>query len=270
MNELSSIRTAHSDASSSTNWRSWGLRPIVLFVAAYTIVGILHELTHALTAYALHVPSVLFHVGVNVDRSQGTLKQHSVIGVSGPLFTLALGLLSVYLYRRAIGSRAGLIFLYLAMFGTGTFFGNLISTSFAGDFSRAALAFHLPMSIRYGVSVVGLLLLCGLSLLVGMELRRWTPLGVKAFTAMIGMVVLPAIVGTVTVVLIYLPMPFAFAVARLAESSFWIFGAVGAFVSRKGPTEDGRILTVGWVDFTILIVAVLLVRVMALGIPLAP
>ena len=65
-------------------------------------------------------------------------------------------------------------------------------------------------------------------------------------------------------------MSSAFAVGRISESSFWIFGAVGALVSRKQPAEsDGRI-GVGWADVAMLLVAVLLIRVMARGIALVP
>ena len=261
---------AGSDASSSTRWKDWGLRPIVLFAAAYTIVGILHELTHALTAYALHVPSTLFHLGVNLDRAHGTLNQRAVIGVAGPLFTLAVGLLCWGAYRKAQNSRLGLPLLYLVMFGMGTFFGNLMSASFVGDLSQVSLAFQLPMRVRYAASGAGVLLLCGLSFLIGMELRKWTPAGVGAAKAMIGVIAFPAIAGTAIVVLVYLPMPWNFAVARIAESSFWIFAAVGTLISRKRPVDSSQNLGLGWADFAVLLVAVFVVRLMAGGIAFVP
>ncbi len=251
-------------------WKAWGIRPIVLFAAAYTIIGILHEWAHALTAYALKVPSTLFHLNVHLDRADGTLNERALIRVAGPLFCLGVGLVCWFAYRKAKGSRAELPLLYLAWFGIGTFFGNLISTPFVGDFSSLALAFQLPMPVRYGASVTGALLLCGLSFLIGMELRKWTPVGVGAAKAMIAVIALPAIVGTVLVVLIYLPMPSAFAVGRIAESSFWIFGAVGTLISRKQPAESSRNLGLGWADFAVLLVAVFVVRLMVGGIGFAP
>ncbi|HJP95438.1 MAG TPA: hypothetical protein VJ875_26050, partial [Pyrinomonadaceae bacterium] len=160
--------------------------------------------------------------------------------------------------------------LYLVMFGVGTFFGNLISTAFVGDFSRLALTLELPIAARYSVSVLGVLLLCGLSFLIGMELRRWTPVGVSVAKAMIGMVALPAILGTATVLLIFLPMPSALAYARIAESSFWIPAAVGTVVSRKHPTDSRRKLNLHWPDIVLLLAATLLVRLMTTGITFAP
>jgi hypothetical protein len=77
-----------------TKWTTWALRPIVLFAATYMIVGIIHELTHALVAYAFHIPSTLFHFAANIDRTHGTLNQHTIVSVAGPLVALVIGLLS--------------------------------------------------------------------------------------------------------------------------------------------------------------------------------
>ena len=255
-----------SSARGSAKWEAWGLRPIVLFAAAYTIIGILHEWAHALTAYAFKVPSTLFHLNVHLDRSDGTLNERAVIRVAGPLFCLGVGLVCWFAYRKAKRSRAGLPLLYLAWFGIATFLGNLMSTHFVGDFSDLALAFHLTMPIRYGAGIVGLLLLCGFSFLIGMELRKWAPEWISGVRAMIGVIVLPVIVGTVFVILIYLPMPSGLAISRMAESSFWIFGAVGTLISRKHPKESSQNLRLGWLDFAVLLVAVFVVRLMAGGI----
>jgi hypothetical protein len=241
-----------------------------LFVATYTIVGVLHELAHALTAYALRLPSTMFHIAVNLDRAHGTLNQRAVIGVAGPLFSLGIGLFCWGAYIKARNSRLGLPLLYLVMFGVGTFFGNLMSTAFVGDFSRLALTLQLQMPVRYSASVAGMAWLCGLSFLIGMELRRWTPVGVSAANAMIGTIALPAIFGTAIVLLIFLPMPSAFAFARIAESLFWIPAAIGTLVSRKHPTESRRDLYLGWADVALLLAAVFVVRLMVGGITFVP
>ena len=261
---------ASPDLRGPTKWEAWGLRPIVLFAAAYTIIGILHEWAHALTAYVLKVPSTLFHLNVHLDRADGTLNERAVIRVVGPLFCLGVGLVCWFAYRKAKGSRVELPLLYLAWFGIGTLLGNLMSTPFVGDFSDLALAFHLTMPVRYGAGIIGLLLLCGFSFLIGMELRKWAPEGTSGVKAMIGVIALPVIFGTVLVILIYLPMSSGLAVSRMAESSFWIFAAVGALISRKHLAESSRKLGLGWVDFAVLLVAVFVVRLMTGGIALVP
>ena len=126
------------------------------------------------------------------------------------------------------------------------------------------------MMVRYAASVLGSLALCGVSFLIGIELRTWTPVGVSATKAMIGIIALPAILGTAITLLIFLPMPSAFAFARMGESLFWIAAAVGVMVSRKHPTESRGKLDLGWPDITLLLAAVLLLRLTVRGITFAP
>lgn len=258
------------DTYSFTKWTDWGLRPILLFAASYTLIGIVHEWAHALTAYALKVPSTLFHLYVELDRTPRTTNERALIGVSGPLFCLGVGVVCWFAARKAKNSRVRLLLLYLAWFGSATFFGNLMSTPFVGDFSALALAFQLPMSVRYVLCFVGAATLCALSFLMGRELRRWVPREVNSIAAMIGIIALPVILGSAIAILIFLPMSSAFAIGRAGELMFWIFGVVGTLVSRQQPAESTRELGLGWLDFAILLVTILVVRVMARGIALVP
>lgn len=245
---------------------AWFFRPIALLAAAYILIAVTHEWAHALTAYALGVPFTLFHFAVNLERGRGTLTERAAIAAAGPLCSLMIGLICWFAYRRASGSRAELPLLYLATLGGATFFGNLMSSAFVGDFSRVALALRLPAAARYAASVVGLLSLCGLIFKAGWELRRLAPAGSSTPRAMLGMVVLPAAAGTAVVTLASLPMPAPLLSARLAEASFWAFGAAGLSVSRGAPSGGVRTLRPGWDDAAALAAAVLAVRVMARGI----
>ena len=255
---------------SQTPWSSWGLRPTVLFAALYMVIGIVHEFSHAMTAYSLGIPFTLLHLHVNLSRTIGTLNQRAIIGVAGPLVALCIGLLCWIAYIRVRNSRFGLVLLYGAWFGVSTFFGNLISTAFVGDFSRLALTFQWSMPVRYIVSLIGVLLLCGWSFLVGKELRGWVPVGVSAAKATIGMIVIPAVVGTAVLLLIFLPMPPTYAYGRMAESLFWIPAGIGALI-KQGPTmTTQRKLQLGWVDMVLLLLAAAVVRLMAAGITFQP
>ena len=246
------------------------LRPIVLFVAAYTAIGILHEAVHALTAYVLNVPSTLFHLYVSLEPGAGNLNQRAVIRAAGPVFCLCLGLVCWFGYKNAKESRAALPLLYLAWFGIVTFFGNLMGTPFVGDFSDMSQAFELSMPIRYAAATVGFLAVCGLSFFMGTELRKWSAAGVSSINAMIGMIVVPVVIGTVMELIIFAPMPPGWISARIGESAFWIFAAVGTFVSRKVRADDSRDLAVHWADIALLLASVLVVRLMAVGIALTP
>ena len=250
--------------------KQWVPRPIVLFAAAYTIIGVLHELAHALTAYVLGVPFTIFHLYVNLAPGEGDFNRVAVIRAAGPTFCLCLGFACWLGYKKTNGSRAALPLLYLAWFSVVTFFGNLLGTPAVGDFSSLAITFGSPMSVRYAAAVIGLLAICGLSFFIGTELRRWAPAGVTSLVATIGMIVLPVIVGTVLALLIFMPMPWDWISARIGESAFWIFAALGAFVSRRQPADSSRDLGLHWPDIALLLTAVVVARVMAIGIAYTP
>jgi len=239
---------------------------VILLPAAYIFITIAHESAHALTAYALDVRFRFFHFAVDLSRGGGTLAQYAIIGVAGPLCALAIGVVCWFFYKRATGSRSELTLLYLALFGVGTFFGNMMSAAFVGDFSRAAVALHLPMAARYAASLVGLLLICALNFFAGWELRRVSPAGSSRLHGMIVMVVVPAIAGTAIAVFSFLPMPSALLFGRLSEALFWVFGAAGVLISRNTPSGSERTLRVSWADIATLAAAIVVVRAIAVSV----
>jgi len=188
----------------------------------------------------------------------------------GPVFCLGLGLICWLASRQAEASRLGLPLLYLAWFGIVTFFGNLMGTPFVGDFNALALLFGSPMPGRYAAAVVGFVSICGLSFYMGTELRKWSPPETSPARATVGMILLPVAIGTLLALIIFLPMSPDRVVSRLGESAFWIFAAVGTFVSRKQPADSGRDLRLGWPDVAFLLIAVLAVRLIADGVDLVP
>ena len=274
----------------------WLLRPVVWFATASMVTTVLHELTHALVAYALGVRSTLHNYFVDLDLTpdQAATNIPAIIGVAGPSFCLALGVAAWFAYRyvgrgftprQARGglsqskasraepgrSAAELPLLFFAVFGIGTFFGNLVSASFIGDFSRAAVALHLPMPARYTVSVVGAVGTAAVHFMAGRELTRWMPPTIGRVAGMLGIIAVPVIVGMAIVILANLPA--AIAGVRAAEAAFWIFAAIGVLVPSAGPPPDGAAKTtpyVRWVDAAALLVAILIVRVLVRGIPFVP
>ena len=180
--------------------------------------------------------------------------------------SLIIGLICWFAYRRARGSRSELILLYLATFGAGAFFGNLMSAAFAGDFSRVAVVFRLTTNARYAVSVVGLLAVCAVHFAAGWELRRLSPADSSKWRAMVLMVLFPVVAGAAIVALSFLPIPVALAFGRLAETVFWIFAAAGVLMSRNIPSGDRRTLHVSWAHMAVLAAVIMVVRVVAGGI----
>lgn len=245
---------------------SWYVRPAILFTTAYLVIGLIHESAHALTAYALKVPFTFYPSAVDLRVDQSSHNRLAIIGVAGPLCALMVGSICWLFYRWAWGSRWELFLIYLATFGVGTFFGNLMSAAFVGDFSRAAIVLGLPMAARYVASALGFLSLCSLMFAAGWALRRLSPVGSSKVHAVLLMIVIPVLMGTVIVAIAFLPMPSALIWGRLAETVFWIFGAVGLLMSQSVASGVKRTLRVRWVDAAGFATLVIVVRLMASGI----
>jgi hypothetical protein len=75
--------------------------------------------------------------------------------------------------RRKRGSAAELPLLYISAVGVATFFGNLMSMSSVGDFSRVAVDLRLPMAVRYGGTAIGTLVVAGVQFWLGRRLVHW-------------------------------------------------------------------------------------------------
>ena len=250
----------------------WVLRPIVWFTVASMVTTIVHELAHACAAFVLGVRSTLFNYSADLDltEAQAGTNLPALIRFAGPVFCLGVGMLSWLGLRRVRGSAAELPLLYFSVFGLGTFFGNLMSTSFVGDFSSIAVALRWPMAVRYSVSAIGGLSLAAVHVWAGRELVRWVPARVGRMTGVLGVVALPVIVGTAAVIVANQPMPRASIDARLAEASFWLFAVIAAALVRTRSPYGDESLGLQWVDAVAIGVAVLAVRLAVRGIPFVP
>jgi hypothetical protein len=246
------------------------LRPALLFIGAYIFTNNLHELAHAAAAYWLGVPSTLFHFYVDMDLAGQTPYVQALVRAAGPVFSLVLGVLCWFLHRAVRRSWFELPLFYLAVFGVANFLGNISSAAFVGDFSTIAAAFNLSEQVRYAIAGVGLFLLIGFAFDIGRELREWLPAAVGAFRGTLAVAVLPAIAGMAAIVAVYQPMPATSMTARFGEAAFWIFAAVGTLVGSVRPSQEGKGLVVRPGDWAFALLAVLMLRVMALGIPFAP
>ena len=247
------------------------LRPSLCFAVASMAVTILHEFTHACTAWSLGVASTLYGYFADLDLTpaQAATSLPVVIQVSGPLVCLVQGLLAGYTYLRTRNERARLMLLYLSVFGVGTFCGNLMSAAFIGDFSAAAIALGVPMRGRYAIATIGAVSLVTVHVLAGREIVRGAPLALSRLAAAFRLVAFPALLGTAVVILVNQPMPAAFVTARLGESAFWLPAFIGGLFQGRRSPEPGR-FDLGWPDAAAAVLVFLVVRVMVAGIRFSP
>jgi hypothetical protein len=247
------------------------LRPAVWFAAASMLTTILHEFAHACAAFALGVRSTLFNYSAELDLTPMQAASHApaLIRIAGPSVCLVVGILCRVAFSRARGAGA-LPLLYLSVFGIGTFFGNLMSTAFVGDFSAAAIALELPITVRLAISVAGALCLAALHFWAGRELVQWVPAQVGRAAGILGIIWMPVVLGTAAVILVNQPMPWTSVNARMAEAGFWLFAACGALVATRDPQKQRPALAPRWGDGVIVLLAVVLLRLMVRGVPFVP
>jgi hypothetical protein len=244
----------------------------VWFSAASMVTTIVHEVTHACTAFAFGVRSTLFNYWADLDLTpaQAASNLPALIRIAGPTICLVLGVLSWLVLKRSRGTAGEIPLIYFAVFGIGTFFGNLMSTAFVGDFSAAAVALNLSTTARYLSSVVGALSLAAIHVWAGRELVQTVPAQVGRLAGMLGVIVLPVVVGTTVVILVNQPMPAASVSARVAEASFWVFAAAGALTTGRRSANGAGNLRLRLTDVAVMLFAILVVRLMVRGIPLVP
>jgi hypothetical protein len=244
----------------------WIFRPVLWFVTASTINVVLHEGAHALAAFAVGLHPTLYQYWVYWDQENATLIQEAAARAAGPTFSLIVGVCSWVAYRAMKTSAAGLPLLYLSAGGAAMFFGNLMSTAFAGDFSEVAWSFELPATVRYAISAIGAVGTAAVMIWLGRQLREWIPDRAGKAIGIIGVVVAPVVVGTAIIVLINQPVPTCppFLSARISEAMLGVFTVLGA--ARPGASSGSRSFQLRWIDGTLAIVAVVVVRVLAFGI----
>jgi hypothetical protein len=232
------------------------------------LTTVFHELMHATAAYALGVGSTLHNYSVDLDLTpaQAVTSVPAIIRVTGPSLCLLLGIVAWVSFRRARGSAAELPLLFFTVFGIGTFFGNLMSASFVGDFSTAAAFLQLPMGARRSLSLVGAAGAAAIHFWAGRALTRWVPSTVGRVAGMLGIIVVPVVVGTALVLLVNAPS--VSVAARSAEASFWLVAMVGALMANA--RGGGEFIRLRWVDAAAFLLAILIVRVLVHGIPFVP
>ena len=175
-------------------------------------------------------------------------------GAHAPALGLIAGGILLFAYRRRSTSAAGLPLLFLSTGGIAIFFEHLISMSPTS--ALAAIA-----------SITGALASAAILFWQGRELQRWIPQQSGRIFGVIAVAVLPIVAGTAIVIFVNLPLPAgtSFVSARMLEAAFGVFTVIGVATGQRQPT-GGRSFRLWWTDGTILLAAILVVRLMARGI----
>jgi len=204
-----------------------------LYVAAYLLTIMSHELGHALTSLALGGRPVLHNTSVDSTNPALSVAALVSIAAAGPLVSLAQGLALLGHARRhpATGSRA-LFRLYLGAFGLMNFLGYLMVAPLVpgGDTGQLVALLHVPAAAQWGAALLALVLLTRAIRGTGPLFLRQLPPAVQQDAAqrpaaMRALLLWPWAVGSAVLVLLALPAPQVSILLNLPMSSVVLWGA---------------------------------------------
>lgn len=246
------------------------VRPTLLFAVAFALTITPHEAAHALVSYLLGFNSTLFQMWVDPDAASATSVQLATIAAAGPIFSLAVGMISWLLYQRAYKRRPpGLFFLMMALVGIYSFLGPVAGAALGGDFNIALRFMAVSKTTQYGMSAIGLVLLSVFMFFMGMELSWWAPPSFGRGKNVACTTVAPWLIGTALIILAYSPLPRFLIGSTLSGSVPWIFAVVGAAFGFSKTRTAHSVPSLTRLDLIITIAALLMVRILAHGIRLA-
>jgi hypothetical protein len=246
------------------------VRPTLLFAVAFALNITPHEASHALASYLLGFSSTLFQMWVNPDAASATPMQLAIIAATGPIFSLAVGLISWLLYKKAYKPKpSGLFFLMMAMVGIYSFLGPVAGTAFGGDFNTAVKIMTISRTIQYALSAIGLVLLAVFMFSMGIELSWWAPHSFGRAKNAACTTVAPWLLGPLLIILVYWPLPRFFIASTLSGSVFWAFAVIGAVFGFSKTRTFHLIPSLTRFDLIATVVAVTMVRILVHGIRLA-
>ena len=267
--------TAPSDSSAPTRTErlrkiSIAARPTVLFFAAFAFNISPHEAVHAIVAYFLGFGSTLFQMWVDPDAASATSSQVAAIAASGPIFSLFVGVTGWLIYLRYKRKTLGLFFLMFAMVGIYSFLGPTAVAAFGGDFHTALQAADVSKGAQYAASMAGVVLLSTFMFFMGRELAAWAPPEFGPLKTVVSTTVSPWIIGTLLTLVIYWPLPGFLVSSTISGSAFWLFAVIGAALkARRIGGQSDSLFPIGRFDLIVTGVAVVMVRILALGLRLA-
>ncbi len=131
---------------------------LVLYVLAFLLTTVLHELGHACASVALGGRPVLHHVSVEHEGREGA--RQAAVSAAGPLLSLVQGLalLGALQWMPPAATATRLFVLWACIHGLVNFFGYLITTPFVAnaDLGKVAAWLGLPLAGKFALMAVGL------------------------------------------------------------------------------------------------------------------
>lgn len=260
---------------SSTDSRRLVRNAICLYVAAYLLTIMLHELGHALTSLMLGGRPVLYNTSVQNTNPALSVTALVRIAVAGPLVSLGQGLLLLgYAHRTHRQGTGTLFLLYLGVFGLMNFLGYLMIAPLVpgGDTGQIVALLRIPQWLQWGTAALALVAL-------SRAIRRTGPLflallpteaqaDVNLRTAGLRALLLwPWAVGSVLLVLLAVPAPQVSILLNIPMSSVVLWGALRTGQQHPaGEAPATSLLRPQWLPALAVVVLAGLFRYLSVGV----
>lgn len=192
------------------------LNSALLYIAAFLLTTIIHELAHAIVGAMNDSDPVMHHNYVeHLSPDHLTSGQQILIALAGPITSLIQGLIVGYLYLRSSRERLiDLFLLWLAVLGSTNFLGYLMTGPFfrSGDIGKVYDLADTPAWVQIALAITG----AGMLLFIAYKLtepflrfsfdQAWVADGKSRKNFSFHILILPWIIGSVVVTLLYLPI----------------------------------------------------------------
>jgi len=188
----------------------------VIYVIAFLITTIIHELSHAFVGMINDSGPVLHHNFVeHTTIANLSIPQRVSISLSGPVASLLQGLLVGLIYLKVQKKTLFQLFLlWFSVLGFTNFFGYLMTGPFfqAGDIGKVYQLLHCPLYFQIIVAVLGMLILSFLAYKLTLPFlqfsykQKWVDTPKSRTDFSLNIIILPWIIGSTIVTTLYLPV----------------------------------------------------------------
>lgn len=188
----------------------------VLYVAAFLVTTMIHELGHALSGMFFGSDPVLHHNYVeHLSPENITRTQNVVTALAGPILSLLQGVLAGTAYLRAKNHKLTTLFLlWFSILGLNNFLGYMM-TGFLfqqGDIGKVFLILEVPLFTQIGIAVLAALALLFMAYKLTSPFLKfsyrtqWVDSEQSRVNFSFHILILPWIIGSVAVTIAYLPI----------------------------------------------------------------
>ena len=257
------------------------LNSAVLYILAFLLTTIIHELSHAFFGLLNNSDPILYHNAVHhLSTDLLSIKQQLIIALAGPVASLLQGIIIgiVFLKTRKQGLLS-LFLLWFSVLGFINFLGYLMTGPIFknGDIGKVFLLLNSPLFLQIMIALIGAAILLFIAYKLTSPFlnfsyeKKWveSKKARKNFSFLI--IILPWLIGSFIVTLLYLPIiAIVSIIYPIMSGMIFIFPWQNAQrIENVKLSNDKKIGEISFLSISLLALLIIVFRfVLAPGIPL--